>query len=123
MERNIAQSDTISLYTKYNFSSGGSPNGSYLAAGSYNSAPPGVYLYAFNGTSLSLTQSVYALKNVNSVAWNPQGTYLAVGSNTGSYDLNVYAFNGTSLSLTQSVNIASVNTVAGMQWRLFGSGF
>ena len=49
-------------------------------------------------SSLTLTTSAYHGTSANSVAWSPDGKFLAVGGNYGDLDLIIYSWNGSILT-------------------------
>jgi WD40 repeat protein len=88
-----------------------SPDGRYLAVGGTEPAKFGVedntnelQIYTFDGKTLIPVISQDYGTAINSVAWSPDGKYLAIGGNgpTGGNELHVYSFNNSSLSLVTS---------------------
>jgi len=43
-----------------------------------------------------------------SISWSPNGQYLAVGTITGSDDLNIYSWDGSSLTFIQTIALTIV---------------
>ena len=74
-------------------------------------------IYSYSGSELILADSISPSK-AQVVAWNQDGTYLVVGTDTGTNDLNVYSWNGTSLTLVQTLPIPNVISLA---WHPNGS--
>ena len=55
---------------------------------------------------------IYYFQLYHSVAWSPDGQYLAVGTTNGSNDLTIYSWNGQTLETLITASIAYVNSVA-----------
>lgn len=80
-------------------------NDSYVAAGRTAGAGNELYVYNFNGTTLSLGTSVDFTSGVSCVRWHPNEKYLAVGASaaiTGN-ELRIYSWDGTTLSETGGI--------------------
>jgi WD40 repeat protein len=90
-----------------------SPDGRSLAIGGYRSAiDPNnqtLQIYQFTGSSLNfITSQNYGLDwNIHSVAWSPDGQYLALGGRSSNYELGytefeIFHYDGSSLTITSS---------------------
>ncbi|MFH1831658.1 MAG: hypothetical protein ABH827_02530 [bacterium] len=90
-----------------------SPNGKYLAIGAGDLSAGGyeVQIFSFNGTTLTRlpTSALYNYGDyggdlpsyVSSVAWSPDGKYLAIGGQSpsyGNYQVQLFSFNGSTLT-------------------------
>ncbi len=120
---------TLSLITGVNlaantFAVSWHPTNNWIAVGRDGAAGAEIYNYSFNGVTLTLLSSIDlggAGNGVRSVAWRPQGDFLAVGSDNNAAELRVYAVNGSGVfgasalvNLGQDVNAVSWNS-AGTQ--------
>ena len=98
-------------------------NDSYVAAGRAVGAGNELYVYNFNGSTLSLGTSVDFAAAINCVRWHPSQNYLAVGVGsaiTGN-ELRVYSWNGSSLTETSGFDAGiGANSVA---WSKDGNYF
>ncbi len=94
-----------------------SPNGNYLAVGVYagyvfgtQASDSELQVYSFNGSTLTAVASQAYGNSVYSLAWSPDGNYLAIGGTQpstfggvgNSNELQVYSFNGTTLTAVTS---------------------
>lgn len=92
-----------------------SPDGRYLALGGAVAAqtPSPLYIFSFNGTTLTQIASITLSYWTCSLAWSPDGRYLAVGGTSTGSSFEVFKFNGVGLTLvaTYAAN-ASIPYVA-----------
>jgi WD40 repeat protein len=99
-----------------------SPDGNYLAIGGYiPTSGYEVQVYSFNGTALTAVSGAYvdygdSGSYVDSVAWSPDGRYLAIGGgpSASGYELQVYRFTKTSLVLIPGAQ--AVYSTSGRIW-------
>ncbi len=99
-----------------------SPNENYLAIGGFTPPIGGeLQVYSFNGSSLSLVDSVNYGVIIRSIDWSPDGNYLAIGGESplNNNELQIYSFNGTSLSLVDSVDYGA--TIYSLSWKSDGN--
>lgn len=102
------------------------PNSKYIAIIAASGPDAGVYIYSFNGTTL--TQVVY--NNVQfgyayTCKWDITGNYLCVTYSGGTYSAIIYQWNGTN-SLTQVAQIVNpgggnYNCCTGAAWHPSGN--
>jgi hypothetical protein len=89
--------------------------GNYLAVGDGNN----LRIFSFNGTTLTLRDTINLGVTVNSVSWVNGDTYLAVGLDGATETLRVYFFNTGTLSLseTTSFRTGQDKRVLSVHWR------
>jgi len=94
------------------------PVGNYIAVGTAAwSGANEVRVYNLTGGTLSLQSSANLQegwpysghRSALSVSWSPNGNYLAVGAQSGSFfnELRIYSFNGTTLSFVTSLDVGT----------------
>lgn len=98
-----------------------SPSGAHLAI-ALNNAASYLMVYAFNGSTLTkIANPDVAVPGIGqSVAWSPDGAYLAVGHNTSPF-VSVYAFNGTALTKIANPAVLTGSAGLGVAWSPSGN--
>ncbi|MGE0206365.1 MAG: right-handed parallel beta-helix repeat-containing protein [Candidatus Babeliales bacterium] len=92
-----------------------SPNGKFLAIGSFGS--PQTRIYAFDGINLMQVATAVHGILIRSVNWSPDSKYLAIGGGfSGGVQVRVYAFSGVSLTQVASAAPALVGSIASVNW-------
>ncbi|HBS48025.1 TPA: hypothetical protein DEO28_02565 [Candidatus Dependentiae bacterium] len=87
-----------------------SPNGKYLAVGSYSDTVPNIPLriYSFDGSTLTLKSSITdATFYCYSISWSPNGKYLFCGTGTSGV-VKLYFFDGNQLTLVGNDTLSNV---------------
>jgi WD40 repeat protein len=103
-----------------------SPDGRYLAvgAGDYPVANPSIYIYAFNGQTLTSAATFNGAGGiVYSLAWSPNGKYLAYADSaaTPGY-IEVLSFNGSSITQLSTLSLTnSAGVTIALSWAPDGS--
>lgn len=78
----------------------------YVAAGRNSGTGNELFVFNFNGSTLSLVTSLNMGNDVNCLRWHPSQNYFAMGitaSVTGN-EVRIYSFNGTTLTEVSGVN-------------------
>jgi parallel beta-helix repeat protein len=90
-----------------------SPNGRFVATGGYagGTGSAEIHVYAFDATTQTLTEITTAAtvtgNPVWSLAWSPDGNYLAVGLQAESNNVLVYSWDETTLSLLDTKSVGN----------------
>ncbi|KKP24890.1 MAG: hypothetical protein SZ59_C0001G0208 [candidate division TM6 bacterium GW2011_GWF2_28_16] len=97
--------------------------GSYLAAGTLNSAGAELLVYYFDGLTLTLTANAELGRAVNCVRWRPNDTKLAIGLAAGSESFRVYDHNIYNGTLVEDVasRIGEAQSINSMDWTTSGT--
>jgi WD40 repeat protein len=102
-----------------------SPDGRYLAvgAGQYPGADPSIYIYSFNGQTLTSAATFNGAGGiVYSLAWSPNGKYLAYADCAATGYIDVLSFDGSSISLLNYLTFTnSVGVSIYVSWAPDGS--
>jgi WD40 repeat protein len=78
-----------------------------LAVGGYfPSSGDELQMYSFNGSSLTLVNSLDFGQHVESVNWSPDGQYLAAGGSSSKF--SIYTFNNNSLTLVTALDLSGI---------------
>lgn len=101
------------------------PGGDRFVIGTSSNATAGVtelIVSSYNGASISITTSVDLNLVVPAVDWNPTGTFIAAGFNSGSQRLRIYEHSRSpeSLSWATSANTGETNSVVRLHWHPSG---
>ncbi len=91
----------------------------YIAVGvQHASNSQDVFVFSFNGTSVSLLSSVNTGYSANALSWIPQTFYLTVGLQTSNESLRMYSFNPSTYAFAEitSARVGLADNVLGMRW-------
>ncbi|MBU4270207.1 hypothetical protein KKE07_05040, partial [Candidatus Dependentiae bacterium] len=97
--------------------------GSYVAAGTLNSAGAEVLIYYFDGSTLTLTANAEIGRAVNCVRWRTNDTKLAIGLSAGAESFRIYEHNRSNGSFTEIVasQIGEAQNISSMDWTTSGT--
>jgi len=87
----------------------------FLAIGGSTAGGMEIRVYGFDGSTLTLLNSVAHGAGVFSIKWSPDGRFLAIGGDTGTggNHLRVYEWDGSTLALLDS---EVYSTIFGLDW-------
>ncbi len=90
-------------------------NDQYVASTNLKAPGSELYVSSFDGSILSILESVSLPRNTRCIRWHPNSYYLAVGQDTtGGNDLIIYSWDSVleTLSITDGADVGSVTAVS-----------
>jgi hypothetical protein len=80
-------------------------------------------IYSFDGiNTITPTDVINLSANANTVAWNPKGNYLAVGTSDDNREIIVYDFTSGTITQTAERNLSPNQNISSIAWAPEGNG-
>lgn len=93
----------------------------YIAVGIDAGTGNELFVYSFDGSTLTLENSINIATSVYSVRWHPSDHYIAVGLASGQDDVEVYHFNTSTKALAKTGGAALTGTGEAVAWNPAGT--